>query len=106
MIPNHEQFLAAIHEKKKVRVRFYSIADSGVIDVVCAPLDYSRGNAPPGGLNKYWLWDYRSGTGTHHLGLSPEQIVDLHVLNEVFDPAEFGPQPWPWSIPRKWGSPS
>jgi hypothetical protein len=37
--------------------------------------------------------------------LVPQQIVDLRVLGEVFDPAEFGPKSAPWSIPRAWDSP-
>lgn len=43
MIPNHKQFIEAIKEKHKVCSRFYSIADGGVIDLVCAPMDYGPG---------------------------------------------------------------
>jgi hypothetical protein len=53
MIPNHPLFIAALHEKKKVRVRFYSEADSGVLDRVCAPMDYGPGNELRDGLNRY-----------------------------------------------------
>jgi hypothetical protein len=106
MIPNHKQFIEAINEKKKVSVRFYSKADSGVIDRICAPMDYGPGGEVQDGLNRYWLWDYASNTGSRTLGLVPQQIVDLRVLGEVFDPAEFGPRPWPWSIPRAWGTAS
>jgi hypothetical protein len=89
MIQNHPWFIDAINEKKKVRVRFYSIADSGVLDRVCAPMDYGPGSEPADGLNRYWLWDYTSNTDTHILGLAPQQIVDLQVLGEGFDPAQF-----------------
>jgi hypothetical protein len=106
MIPNHQQFIEAINEKKKVCVRYYSKPDSGVLDRVCAPLDYGPGNETQDGLNRYWLWDYASAAGAHALGLVPQQIVDLKVLGEVFDPAAFGVQPAPWSIPRAWGAPS
>ena len=106
MIPNHPRFIEAIHQKKKVTVRFYSNADSGLLDRVCAPLDYGPGGESQDELNRYWLWDYTSTTGTHALGLVPQQIADLQVLGEVFDPAEFGVTPWPWSIPREWGSQS
>jgi hypothetical protein len=104
MIPNHPRFIEAITEKKKVNVRFYSKADSGVLDRVCAPMDYGPGGGIPDGLNRYWVWDYTSNTGSHTLGLVPQQIVDLQVLGGVFDPAELGPQPWQWSIARDWGS--
>jgi len=43
MIPNHKQFIEAIKDRNKVCLRFYSIADTGVRDLVCAPLDYGPG---------------------------------------------------------------
>ena len=104
MIPNHNQFVEAIHAKKKVWVRFYSNADSGVLDRVCAPLDYGPGAGNKDGLNRYWLWDYTSNTGAHTLGLVPQQIVELQVLGEAFDPAQLAGSPPQWSIPRDWGT--
>lgn len=106
MIQNHAQFIAAIHEKKKVWVRFYSAADHGVLDRVCGPMDYGPGGNVSDGLNRYWLWDYASTADSHTLGLTPQEIVDLRVLGEVFSPADFGDRPWPWAIPRDWDPPS
>jgi hypothetical protein len=88
MIPNHTQFTAAIQDRKRVCVRFYSKPDSGVLDRVCAPMDYGPGENPDG-LNRYWLWDYVNETGLHRIGLVPQQILDLQVLGDVFDPSEF-----------------
>lgn len=104
MIPNHKGFIAAIHSRKKVCARFYSKADNGVLDRVCAPMDYGPGGEIQDGLNRYWLWDYKGNTGSQTLGLVPQQIVDMQVLGEVFNPADFGVRPSPWSIPREWGS--
>lgn len=94
MIPNHAQFLTAIQEKKKVWIKFYSKADSGVLERTCAPMDYGPGEIKDG-LNRYWLWDYASDTCNHTLGLVPQQIVDLTVLGEGFDSGQFfvGPSP-------------
>jgi hypothetical protein len=88
MIPNHAQFLAALQEHKKVRLQFYSTADSGVLDRVCAPVDYGLGPGPQDGLHRYWFWDDASDTDSHALGLLPQQIVELRVTGEVFDPAQ------------------
>ena len=88
MIPNHNQFLEALNEKRKVRVKFYSPADGGVLDRVCAPIDYGSNGAVKDALNRYWLWDYASDTGAYTLGLVPQQIVSLQVLGERFDPAQ------------------
>ena len=104
MIPNHKQFIAAIREKKKVCLRFYSKADSGVIDLICAPTDYGPGCGIQDGVNRYWLWDYTSNTGSPTLGLLPEQVLDIRILGQVFDPAEFDVPLSAWSIPREWSS--
>jgi hypothetical protein len=88
MIPNHEQFLTAIKDHKKVNVRFYSKPDSGLLDRVCVPMDYGAGENPDG-LNRYWLWDDASESSDHKLGLVSQQIVEMSILGEVFDPAQF-----------------
>lgn len=106
MIPNHPRFIEAINEKKKVRVKFYSIADSGIVDRICAPMDYGPGGTENDGLNRYWLWDYAGNSGAQTLGLLPQAITDLQILGDVFDPAQFDPRPAPWSTPRDWGTQS
>ena len=106
MIPNHKQFIEAIREKKQVCLRFYSKADSGVIDLVCAPMDYGPGAGIQDGVNRYWLWDYSSNNGSHTLSLLPEQVLDLQALGTEFNPAEFGVPPAAWSIPRDWKVPA
>lgn len=106
MIPNHPRFIQAIHDKKKVCVRFYSEADSGVLDRVCAPMDYGPGREIQDGLNRYWFWDYAGTTNPHTIGLVPLQIMDLQILGEDFNPAELTVRPTQWSIPRDWNPPS
>ena len=93
MIPNHAQFIQAVQEKKKVWVKFFSRADNGVLEHACAPLEYGLGQDNADGLNRYWLWDYSSITGSQRFGLLPQQIVGLSVLGEVFDPSEFAVVP-------------
>lgn len=106
MIANHPRFLEAIRDRKKVSVRFYSKPDSGVIDRVCAPMDYGPGIGTTDGLNRYWLWDCsgKGNPGSQPLGLLPQEIVDLQVLGDLFDPADFGDAAWPWAVTRDWGA--
>ena len=103
MIPNHKEFIQAIQAKTKVCVRFYSKADSGVVDLVCAPLDYGPEAAIPDGVNRYSLWDYSSNNGSHILSLLPEQVLDMRILGELFDPAKIEVRPPHWFIARDWG---
>lgn len=93
MIPNHKQFIDAITEKKKVCLRFYSKADTGVVDLVCAPMSYGLGPDAGQDVNRYWFWDYSSNTGSPTLGLLPGQVLDLRILGQVFDTADFNAPP-------------
>ena len=40
------------------------------------------------------------------LGLLPEQVLDIRILGEVFEPAEVSAPGPTWSIPRDWRIPS
>jgi len=101
MIPNHAHFIAALKHKKKVRVKFNSKADGGVLERICAPLAYGPAGEFNDGLNRYWLWDYESSAGACALGLMPQQIIDLQILTDEFDPAEFTSSPSPLATPHK-----
>jgi hypothetical protein len=105
MIPNHTWFFAAINGKKMVGMRFYSKVDHGVLDRICAPMGYGQGSESQDELNRYWLWDYAGTSGSHTLGLLPKQIVDLQVLGEVFDPAQFTIVPEPVFVAQTGGLP-
>jgi len=100
MIPNHPRFVEAILESKKVKVNYYSAPDSGVVDRICAPLDYGPGAGGGDGVNRYWLLEYSSTQATRVVGLVPDQIVDLKVLGETFNPVALGVAAWPWAIER------
>jgi hypothetical protein len=103
MIPNHKQFIEAIQQKRRVALRFYSTADSQVIDLICAPMDYGATAEAPDGVNRYFLWDYTSNNGSHTLSLLAEQVLDIRVLGQVFDPADIDARPARWFIARDWG---
>jgi hypothetical protein len=87
MIPNHEQFLQAVRDKKKVWVKYFSKADNAVVERTCAPMDYGPGVGTSDGLHRYILWNYSNHDGENTLSLLPKQIVSLDVLGEVFDPS-------------------
>lgn len=89
MIPHHEKFIAAIADKKKVSIKFFSQADNAVLDRICAPMSYGPVSEPTDGLNRFRFWDYASVTDKHTLELLPPQIVELALLAEEFDPSVF-----------------
>ena len=101
-----EQFIKAIHEKKKVRITFFSKQDTSSLTRKCAPMDYGPSRRTTLKNNRFHLWDYESDTQRHTLSLNPEQIKSLEVLEETFDPSEFitwDTKSSPWFIKRNWG---
>lgn len=105
MIPNHDQFLSAIREKKVVRMVFYSSPDAGTVDRECMPLDYGPEPAVADSQNRYWIWDPANTAGPNPLGLSPGQIVSMQVLGRNFAPEQLPLGARSWSVVRDWESP-
>ena len=101
-----EDFINAIHAKKKVRIKFKSKEDSDFLVRKCAPMDYGPSRSAKQKNDKFHMWDYESDKGPHTLSLNPEQLQKLDVLDETFDPGEFitwDTKRSPWFIPRDWG---
>lgn len=99
----HDDFITAIHERRKVRIVFYSKEDGGELTRTCAPLDYGPAKRYADQSDRYQLWDYDSDEGSHPLLLEPAALRSLAVLDETFDPAEFVTWETGWAVPRDWG---
>lgn len=99
-----ETFIQAIHNKQKVRVKFYSKEDRGILLRTCAPMDYGPSRRSKRKNNRYHLWDYDSDTRNHVLSLNPEQVIEIQLLSEGFNPAEFVTWNTDWIVPRDWGT--
>jgi len=106
MHKDHDKFISAIHGRRKMRVKFYSKEDQAILTRICAPLDYGPSRRAKVKNNRYHFWDYTSDEKEHVLSLNPNQILEMEILDETFDPAEF--VTWdtrknPWFVPRDWG---
>ena len=101
-----DAFIEAIHDKMKIRLAFFSKEDGTTITRVCAPMDFGPSRRAQQKNDRYHLWDYESDVGQHVLSLNPDQVRDMLVLEDHFDPAEF--VTWsttasPWFVKRDWG---
>lgn len=96
-------FINAIHERWKIRVTFFSKEDGGNLTRLCAPMDYGPSRRAKEKNDRYHMWDYDSDTGRHTLSLPPEQIVNIELLEETFNPSEFVTWTPNWIISRDWG---
>lgn len=98
-----EGFIAAIHGKKKVNLTFYSKEDGGILTRLCAPMDYGPSRRAHDKSDRFHLWDYESDQKNHVLSLLPDQVIDIAILAEAFDPADFITWQTNWFVPRNWG---
>jgi len=106
MHADHEVFLRALADQKRVELRFISKEDQGQLSRECAPMDFGPSRRAKDGADRYHFWDFDSDTKSHVLSLLPDQIVSILALEQIFDPAEF--VTWdvissPWFVPRNWG---
>lgn len=102
-----DKFIAAIQERRKIKLTFFSKDDRGYITRVCAPLDYGPSKRSKIPVNKFHLWDYESDKRQHPLSIEQRQIKELDVLDEKFDPVSFitwDVKQSPWFVKRDWGA--
>jgi len=98
-----ELFLKSIHDKKMVEIIFDSI-DKGVITRKCIPYDYGPSRKYRDNRDRYHLYDLNSPEGKHNLSILPEQLLNLDILNQNFEPSDYVTwSPTKWFIPRDWG---
>ncbi|QUD77676.1 hypothetical protein J7D36_11165 [Acinetobacter baumannii] len=103
-----EIFTQAINTKSKLEVTFFSKEDKSPLTRLCAPFDIGPGsNIKKDTADRYHLWDYDSDTGPHTLSLVDEQVIEIKILNEKFEPSNiitWNFKPNSWHLPRDWGN--
>ncbi|HQV70351.1 MAG: hypothetical protein WAT92_02595 [Saprospiraceae bacterium] len=100
-------FINAIKRKNKVVLTFFSKEDGHLLKRKCAPMDFGPSRRAKDKADRFHLWDYDSDTKVHVLSLSQNQITNIEVIDEKFDPAEFitwDTKKSPWFITREWGN--
>lgn len=98
-----EQFIQSIHDKRKIKLTFYSKQDNSPLVRKVAPMDYAPSSKAKDKSNRYHFWDYESDTANHTLSLLTEQIITMEFTTEYFEPSEFIRWATNWSIKRNWG---
>ena len=82
---NHDIFVQAIEDKKKIRLTFFSDADGNSQVKVFGPLFCAPphvGHEP----DRYYLWDFES---TNVFSLLPNKIVSMEPTEETFNSGNF-----------------
>jgi len=87
---NHEKFLQAIHNKRILQVEFDSY-EKWIIVRHCIPFDFwpSRRKNLKENPDRYHFYDLDSPEQKHNLSIIPEQLIELSVTEDDFDPATY-----------------
>jgi hypothetical protein len=98
-------FADAIQRKKIIRLT-YVTKDLQQLVRKCAPLDMAPSRRAKMPYYKYHFWDFESQPKPHIVSLNPEQIIQIEVLEEEFEPKDiitWDTTKSPWSIISDWG---
>lgn len=99
-----DTFIAAIHSKNKVRLKFFSKEDQAILVRTCAPMDFGASRRAADKSDRFHFWDYDSDKEKHTLSLLPNQVKSIETLEETFNPAEFVTWQPNWIVARDWGA--
>ena len=106
VIKKQKLFLMAIDNKQLIQIRFISNKERTEIIRVCAPLDFATGQREKVKTFRFFVYDIDN---RHTIGIAVDQLIDIHVLDEVFDPEEiisWNRSGKSWNYKRDWGSQS
>ena len=88
MLIDHDIFIQATENKKKVILTYFSGEQSLYLTRLCVPIQYNC-SASEDAPDCYYFWDSEADVGERLLALSPSQIAYMELSDEIFDPAEY-----------------
>ncbi len=106
MHAEHQTFLDALAQKRRLSVRFFSKKEGKERVRTCAPLDFGPLRGATDTRDRYQLWDLEGKRKPLNIPLLEEEILELTLLDETFDPADivtWSFKPNSWKIERDWG---
>ncbi|MHC1745538.1 MAG: hypothetical protein AB9895_00120 [Negativicutes bacterium] len=98
------KFTDAIQKRKLVRLKFFTGEYQPAVRK-CVPLDIAPSRRSKNKIYKFHIWDLDSDPKPHILSLDPNQILQMEVLEEYFDPEDivtWDTKASPWTIKRDW----
>lgn len=107
MTVDHQMFLDAIAQKRRVSIRFIHPKEKREQSCICAALDFGPLRGSSDKLDRYQLWNLEGRKRPFNLALLPDEILEMKLLEDTFSPAEIISwvfKPGCWSVPRDWGS--
>jgi len=96
-----EILIKAINNKKIVKVKVDTY-EKWIIERHCIPFDFWPSRKYKDWLNRYHFWDLDSPEKKHNLSIIPEQLIDIEITDENFNPWDYVKWTPNWFIKRDW----
>jgi hypothetical protein len=88
MLIDHDIFIQAAENKKKIIITYFSGQQSLYLTRLCVPIQFSCSDSEDT-PDCYYFWDSEADVGERLLALPPSQIAYMELSDETFDPAEY-----------------
>ncbi len=104
---DHQMFLDAIAQRRRLSVRFIHPKEKRELVRTCAALDFGPLRGAIDTLDRYQLWDLEGKKRPFNLPLLATDILEMNLLEGTFEPSAiitWAFKPGCWSVARDWGS--
>ena len=88
MLIDHDIFIQATKNKKKIILTYFSGERSLYLTRLCVPIQFCSSESEDTS-DRYYFWDSEADLGERLLSLSPSQIAYMDLSDETFDPADY-----------------
>lgn len=88
MLVDHDIFIEATKDRKKIILTYFSGQKSFYLTRLCVPIQFSPSDSKEDS-DWYYFWDSEAEVGERLLALPPSEIAYMELSDEIFDPADY-----------------
>lgn len=88
MLVNHDIFIQATKDRKKIILTYFSGQKSLYMTRLCVPIQFAPSDSQDES-ECYYFWDSEADVGERLLALPPSEIAYMELSDEIFDPNDY-----------------
>ena len=100
----HEIFAQGVKDGKKIELTFFTEEDLVKVVKICAPIDYNPGRRATDESSLYYFLSFEDDNSCYALSLSPNQIINMKLTEDSFDPEYIIDYDTRWFLERRRGA--
>ena len=89
MLVNHDIFIQAVKDRKKVILTYFSGFQNLYLTRLCVPIHFSPSGSEDNNTDCYYFWDSEADVGERLLALTPSDIAYMELSDDIFDPNDY-----------------